>query len=171
MLQGLTLQRNMRSKIRWFTEFCNSHYVSQFAAFFIDARAKRSTVKSCQIVLLFFGLRLDFDSYANLLIFLSSRAFLSFIGFFYFLLRLLGETSSPLNNLLHSRKRLNKHYGWIPSKPFIFYFFRPKEEKGEKGDEGYFLKGSCQKTVFVKKSVVHLHKLVYLCCFSFSFLL
>ena len=32
--------------IRW---FCNSHYVSQLAAFFIDARAKRSTVKSCQM--------------------------------------------------------------------------------------------------------------------------
>ena len=43
---GRTLQRHLRSKIRWFTEFCNSHYVSQFAAFFIDARAKRSTVKS-----------------------------------------------------------------------------------------------------------------------------
>ena len=34
------------SMIRW---FCNSHYVSQLAAFFIDARAKRSTVKSCQM--------------------------------------------------------------------------------------------------------------------------
>jgi hypothetical protein len=38
---------NMRSKIRWFTEFCNSHYISQFAAFFIDARTKRSIVESC----------------------------------------------------------------------------------------------------------------------------
>ena len=44
-----TLQRHLRSKIRWFTESCNSHYVSQFAAFFIDARAKRSTVKSCHV--------------------------------------------------------------------------------------------------------------------------
>ena len=42
-----TRERNMRSKIRWFTEFCNSHYVSHFAAFFIVARAKRSVVKSC----------------------------------------------------------------------------------------------------------------------------
>ena len=42
-----TKERNMRSKIRWFTEFCNSHYVSHFAAFFIDARAKRSVVESC----------------------------------------------------------------------------------------------------------------------------
>ena len=37
---------NMRSKFRWFAEFCNSHYVSHFAAFFIVARAKISTVKS-----------------------------------------------------------------------------------------------------------------------------
>ena len=29
-------------------EFCNSHYVSHFAAFFIVARAKRSVVKSCK---------------------------------------------------------------------------------------------------------------------------
>ena len=35
-------------------KFCNSHYVSQLAAFFIDARAKRSTVISCLLVL-FFG--------------------------------------------------------------------------------------------------------------------
>ena len=31
-------------------KFCNSHYVSQLAAFFIDARAKRSTVISCLLV-------------------------------------------------------------------------------------------------------------------------
>ncbi len=53
---GRTLQCHLRSKIRWFTEFCNSHYVSQFAAFFIDARAKRSTVKSCHIILFFASL-------------------------------------------------------------------------------------------------------------------
>jgi len=52
--RDFTLQRNMRSKIRWFTRFCNSHYVSQFAAFFIDARAKRSTVKSCRYICFFF---------------------------------------------------------------------------------------------------------------------
>ena len=39
-------RRNLRSKIRWFTKFCNSHYLSHFAAFFIDARAKRSVVES-----------------------------------------------------------------------------------------------------------------------------
>ena len=37
---------NVRSKIRWLTEFCNSHYLSHFAAFFIDARTKRSVVES-----------------------------------------------------------------------------------------------------------------------------
>ena len=35
------------SMIHW---SCNSHYVSHFAAFFIDARAKRSTVKSCSLL-------------------------------------------------------------------------------------------------------------------------
>ena len=34
-----TRKRNLRSKIWWFTVFCNSHYVSHFAAFFIVARA------------------------------------------------------------------------------------------------------------------------------------
>lgn len=29
--------RNLRSKTRWFTGFCNSHQVSHFATFFIDA--------------------------------------------------------------------------------------------------------------------------------------
>ena len=28
------------------SQFCNSHYLSQFAAFFIDARTKRSVVES-----------------------------------------------------------------------------------------------------------------------------
>lgn len=37
---------NMRSKIQWLTDFCSSHYISQFAAFFIDSRAKISIVKS-----------------------------------------------------------------------------------------------------------------------------
>ena len=36
---------NVRSKIWWFTESCNSHYVSHFAAFFIVQGAKRSIVK------------------------------------------------------------------------------------------------------------------------------
>ena len=44
---GLSRRRNLRSKIWWFTEFCNSHYVSHFAAFFIVTRTKISVVKSC----------------------------------------------------------------------------------------------------------------------------
>ena len=43
----VTQERNLRSKIWWFTEFCNSHYVSHFAAFFIVARTKISIAKSC----------------------------------------------------------------------------------------------------------------------------
>lgn len=38
--------RNLRSKTRWFTGFCNSHQVSQFATFFIDARAEISVAES-----------------------------------------------------------------------------------------------------------------------------
>jgi hypothetical protein len=48
-----TKERKMRSKIRWFTEFCNSHYLSHFAAFFIDARAKRSVAESCITFIIF----------------------------------------------------------------------------------------------------------------------
>ncbi|PHT25034.1 Protein TAR1 [Capsicum baccatum] len=38
--------RNLRSKTRWFTGFCNSHQVSHFAMFFIDARAEISIAES-----------------------------------------------------------------------------------------------------------------------------
>ena len=37
---------NLRSKTRWFAGFCNSHQVSHFATFFIDARAKISVAES-----------------------------------------------------------------------------------------------------------------------------
>ena len=47
MLLGLSQKRHLRSKIWWFTEFCNSHYVSHFAAFFIVTRTKISIAKSC----------------------------------------------------------------------------------------------------------------------------
>jgi hypothetical protein len=40
-------RRKLRSKIWWFTDMCNSHYVSHFAAFFIVQRAKISIVKNC----------------------------------------------------------------------------------------------------------------------------
>ncbi|PHT25691.1 hypothetical protein CQW23_34685 [Capsicum baccatum] len=39
-------RRNLRSKTRWFTGFCNSHQVSHFATFFIEARAETSIVES-----------------------------------------------------------------------------------------------------------------------------
>lgn len=42
------------------SRFCNSHYVSQLAAFFIDARAKRSTVKSCNLIIRHCKLSKDF---------------------------------------------------------------------------------------------------------------
>lgn len=51
VLPGISRKRHLRSKIWWFTEFCNSHYISRFVAFFINRRAKRSVVKSC----VFFG--------------------------------------------------------------------------------------------------------------------
>ena len=51
MLQGITKERNLRSKFWWFTEFCNSHYVSHFAAFFIVTRTKISTAKSCSLLI------------------------------------------------------------------------------------------------------------------------
>ena len=49
VLSGLTRKRQLRSKIWWFTEFCNSHYVSHFAAFFIGAETKISVAKSCSV--------------------------------------------------------------------------------------------------------------------------
>ena len=47
------LGRNLRSKTRWFAGFCNSHQVSHFATFFIDARAEISVAES----------RMDYDMY------------------------------------------------------------------------------------------------------------
>ena len=47
VLPGISRECNLRSKIWWFTEFCNSHYVSHFAAFFIVAGTKISVAKSC----------------------------------------------------------------------------------------------------------------------------
>ncbi|PHT27299.1 hypothetical protein CQW23_33097 [Capsicum baccatum] len=38
--------RNLRSRTRWFTGFCNSHQVSHFTMFFIDARAEISVAES-----------------------------------------------------------------------------------------------------------------------------
>ena len=47
VLPGISRERHLRSKTWWFTELCNSHYVSHFAAFFIGARTKISIAKSC----------------------------------------------------------------------------------------------------------------------------
>ena len=47
MLPGISRKRKMRSKVWWFTGFCNSHYVSHFAAFFIVVGAKTSIAESC----------------------------------------------------------------------------------------------------------------------------
>ena len=43
------LGRNLRSKTQWFAGFCNSHHVSHFATFFIDARAEISVAESHSI--------------------------------------------------------------------------------------------------------------------------
>lgn len=42
--------RNLRSKTRWFTGFCNSHQVSHFATFFIDAGAEISVAESRSVI-------------------------------------------------------------------------------------------------------------------------
>ena len=54
VLAGLTSERNLRSKIWWFAEFCNSHYVSHFAAFFIVTGTKISIANSCSVFRIFF---------------------------------------------------------------------------------------------------------------------
>lgn len=51
MPSGGSLGRNLRSKTRWFTGFCNSHHVSHFATFFIDARAEISVAESRTVCL------------------------------------------------------------------------------------------------------------------------
>ena len=43
---GGSRKRKMRSKVRWLAGFCNSHYVSHFAASFIDVGAKTSIAES-----------------------------------------------------------------------------------------------------------------------------
>jgi hypothetical protein len=67
VLSGLTRKRQLRSKIWWFTEFCNSHYVSHFAAFFIGAETKISVAKSCSVFRkwFFFLLRETHEEYYN----------------------------------------------------------------------------------------------------------
>ena len=42
----ISLWRHLRSKIWWFAEFCNSHCLSHFAAFFIGMGTKTSIVEN-----------------------------------------------------------------------------------------------------------------------------
>ena len=44
---GVSPSCRVRSKLRWFTEFCNSQLISRFAAFFIVMVAEVSTAKRC----------------------------------------------------------------------------------------------------------------------------
>ena len=60
MLPGISRKRKVRSKVWWFTGFCNSHYVSHFAAFFIDVGTKTSVAESC-IGISFFETRMNFS--------------------------------------------------------------------------------------------------------------
>ena len=47
MLSGISQQHNTRSKLYWFTEFCNSQRLSHFAAPFIVVQAETSIAESC----------------------------------------------------------------------------------------------------------------------------
>ena len=47
MLSGISQKRNLRSSPYWFTEFCNSQCLSQFAAPFINVRAEVSITEGC----------------------------------------------------------------------------------------------------------------------------
>ena len=49
MLSGISRKCSLRSRICWFTEFCNSQCLSQFAAPFIVVRAETSIAESCKI--------------------------------------------------------------------------------------------------------------------------
>ena len=48
MLSGISRKRSLRSSPYWFTEFCNSQCLSQFAAPFIVVRAETSIAESCK---------------------------------------------------------------------------------------------------------------------------
>ena len=69
VLPGLSRERNLRSKIWWFTEFCYSHFISHLAAFFIVARSKISIVKSCSFKFFVNRKKLKFTLSNNLVFF------------------------------------------------------------------------------------------------------
>ena len=48
MPSGISRKRSLRSSPYWFTEFCNSQCLSQFAAPFIVVRAETSIAESCK---------------------------------------------------------------------------------------------------------------------------
>lgn len=48
MLSGISRKHSLRSSFYWFTEFCNSQCLSQFAAPFIVVRAETSIAESCK---------------------------------------------------------------------------------------------------------------------------
>ena len=50
--KGISPKRGMRSKIWWLAEFCNSHCVSHFAAFFIGMGTKISIVENFRFLFL-----------------------------------------------------------------------------------------------------------------------
>ena len=47
VLPGVTRQHNMRSNLYWFSEFCNSQWISHFAAPFIVIWTETSVAESC----------------------------------------------------------------------------------------------------------------------------
>ena len=47
MRSGISQKHNTRSKLYWFTEFCNSQRLSHFAVPFIVVRAETSIAESC----------------------------------------------------------------------------------------------------------------------------
>ena len=50
MLSGISQKHKTRSKLFWFTEFCNSQRLSHFAAPFIVVRAETSIAESCMCI-------------------------------------------------------------------------------------------------------------------------
>ena len=48
MLSGISRKCSLRSELHWFTEFCRSQCLSQFAASFIVVRAETSIAESCK---------------------------------------------------------------------------------------------------------------------------
>jgi hypothetical protein len=104
----LLSQRNLRSKVRWFTELCNSHYVSHFAAFFIDTRAERSTVESRHFFVFRFTLEREKQKRV-----LETNGFIWFKG--------LGFFSLLSGNKLPFKKKGKEKFGLVHSRFVCFW--------------------------------------------------